>query len=467
MQQDQENVSRNTELAIFGTAGVAFCGVLVETSMNVTFPTLMQQFHASLSTVQWVTTAYLLAVAATMVVAAFVQSNLKTKTIINIGGAAFVLGGLLCATASILPMLLIGRIIQAFGTGFTMPLVFALIMHQIPFDQQGRFTGTAGMIIAMAPSLGPTYGGLITQILSWPLIFWITIPIGAICWFIASTNMPQLAEGKKQKFPTFQFIFAVIGLILIALGFNNAGSVGFAVPQFYLPVIIAIISLAFFVKIANKSNHPLIQLSIFKNRLFVKVLLIYFLVQFIQIGMSFLLPNFAQLVLGKNSLVSGLILLAGSLVSAVLSPMAGSFMDHSGFKRPLVIGNCFLLLSTLLFAVFAQHLTILLIIIFNVLYMIGFSFIFNNALTYGLQQVSRSQIGDANAVFNTLQQYAGSLGTTIMALMLATGARLAPAAKATVQTANGNQIALWICFGIIVLVTFITLSIHKVKQVKE
>ena len=438
--------------------------VLVETSMNVTFPTLMHQFNATLSQVQWVTTAYLLAVAATMVIADYIQSNFKTKTIINIGGIAFVLGGLICAFSPSLVLLLIGRIIQAFGTGFAMPLVFSLIMHQVPFNQQGKFTGTAGMVIAMAPSLGPTYGGLVTQTMSWPIIFWITITIGAICWLVASFNMPQNQVLHRRAFPLVQFILITLGLVLIALGFNSAGQHGFTNPQFYMPVLVAIIAIWGFVKLSTQNSNPLLQLKMFKNSTFTKVLAIYFLIQFVQIGMAFLLPNFAQLALGKNSLVSGMLLLTGSLVSAILSPLAGNFMDRVGFNKPLVIGTLFLLISTLCFAIFAQRLNVLTIIIFNVFYMIGFSFMFNNSLTFGLQEVDKSQIGDANAIFNTLQQYSGSLGTTIMAVMLATGSRVLPNANTIHQTLMGNQIAMWTNFGIIIVVIILVISLGRQIQ---
>jgi len=453
-----------TNLAIFGAAGLAFCGVLVETSMNVTFPTLMRQFHAPLDTVQWVTTAYLLAVAATMVIAAFTQRRFQWRTIINVGGTGFVLGGLLCATAPNLGILLTGRIIQAIGTGFSLPLVFAQIMTQIPFEQQGKYTGTAGMLIALAPSLGPTYGGLVTQLLSWRLIFWITLPVGLIAWLVTAKHIHHPHKPVAIAFPWGQFLLILAALSLMTLGFNSAGTKGFSAVNCWLPLLVAVVALISFLMTAAKSSQPLINISIFKNTAFNQALAIYFLIQFIQIGLAFLLPNFTQLALGKNALISGLMLLAGSLTSAVLSPFTGKFMDRVGIVVPLRLGTGFLLLATLSFALLAKQLSIPIIIGLYLVYQIGFSLMFNNTLAYGLQQLSPARLGDGNAAFNTLQQYSGSLGTALMAALLATGAKLLPQAATVTQTTLGTQLALWLCFGLICLVTLIAWLIKPEKQ---
>ncbi len=447
-----ENSDSATKYAVFGTAGLAFCGVLVETSMNVTFPTLMHQFNVSLNAVQWVTTVYLLAVAATMVVTAFIQSRFRLRTIIGVGGSAFVLGGVLCALAPSLTILLLGRIIQAIGTGFAMPLVFALIMRQVPFAKQGRYTGTAGMLIALAPSLGPTYGGLMTQLLSWRLVFWLTLPIGIISWWVAARHLKQTWKTERQSFPWGQFILIVAALGLMTLAFNTIGSAGFTSPRFYGLFLVACVVLAGFIGVASRSDQPLIQLTIFKHGTFSRALLLYFLIQFVQIGLTFLLPNFTQLVLGKNAMVSGLMLLAGSLTSAVLSPIAGIVMDRRGATAPLRIGASFLLFTMILFAALATRLSIPLIIGLFVLFQIGFSFMFNNLLTFGLQQLPRPNIGDGNAAFNTLQQYSGSLGTAIMAALLAFGGKLQPAATTVVQTQLGTQIALGLSLVVMLVV---------------
>ncbi|WP_125685454.1 DHA2 family efflux MFS transporter permease subunit [Levilactobacillus fujinensis] len=455
-----------TRFSVFGSAGLAFCGVLVETSMNVTFPTLMTQFHTSLNAVQWVTTAYLLAVAATMVITAFIQSRFRLKAIISVGGTAFVVGGMLCALAPSLPILLLGRVIQAVGTGFAMPLVFALIMHQVPFAQQGRYTGTAGMLIALAPSLGPTYGGLMTQLLSWRLIFWLTLPIGLISWLVAVTHLQQTWDTEHRSFPWGQFILIVAALGLTTLAFNNAGNDGFGAPGFYGLFLLACVALAGFIWLANRGEQPLLQLKIFRHTTFSKVLFLYFLIQFTQIGLTFLLPNFTQLVLGKNAMVSGLMLLAGSLTSAILSPVAGRLMDHRGVTLPLRLGASCLLLTAILFMLVANRLSVPLIIGLFVLFQFGFSFMFNNLLTFGLQQLPRPQIGDGNAAFNTLQQYSGSLGTAIMAASLALGAKFQPAANAINQTRFGTVLALSLTLAVMIVVFIVTFTIRQPAKAK-
>lgn len=460
-------IPTQTKVAIFGTASLAFCGILVETSMNVTFPTLMHQFHTTLATVQWVTTAYLLAVAATMVITAFIQQRFRWRTIINVGGAGFVLGGLLCTVAPQLWLLLFGRIIQAIGTGLALPLVFAQIMTQVPFTAQGRFTGTAGMLIALAPSLGPTYGGLVTQLLSWRLIFGITLPFGLIAWLITAKTIRQTQAPRSRPFPLCQFGLVVATLILLIFSVNNLSTHGLSLVFVWLPLLLAVLAVLTFTRSATRTTHPLINLSVFQQGNFTRALPIYFFIQFIQIGLTFLLPNFAQLALGKNALVSGLMLLAGSLCSAILSPLAGKLMDRRGIRRPFQIGSGFLLLATLSLAGLAQHLSVGLIIGLFVGFQIGFSCLFNNALTYGLQQLPPQLMDDGNALFNTLQQYSGSLGTAIMAVLITLGTRMAPSASSTMQTTLGTQIALWFSLIIIMIVAALALTTKPIANMAD
>ncbi|MGJ3769147.1 MFS transporter [Limosilactobacillus mucosae] len=240
-QTNEHQVTKKTNLSIIGIAGLAFCGVLVETSMNVTFPTLMRDFHQSLNAVQWVTTGYLLTVALTVVLAAFLQRRFKLRGLIVASSLAFITGGLLCALAPQLWMLLLGRLIQGISTGLAMPLLFFVIMQQIPFAMQGTYAGLGGMVIGLAPSLGPTYGGLVNQFINWRVIFWIVLPIGIIFGLIGIANIQQIDQPTTIHFQFLQYLLVAIGFICLEIGLNSVGTSGFGSPAFYGNVIVALL----------------------------------------------------------------------------------------------------------------------------------------------------------------------------------------------------------------------------------
>lgn len=360
-QTNEHQVTKKTNLSIIGIAGLAFCGVLVETSMNVTFPTLMRDFHQSLNAVQWVTTGYLLTVALTVVLAAFLQRRFKLHGLIVASSLAFITGGLLCVLAPQLWMLLLGRLIQGISTGLAMPLLFFVIMQQIPFAMQGTYAGLGGMTIGLAPSLGPTYGGLVNQFINWRVIFWIVLPIGIIFGLIGIANIQQIDQPTTIHFQFLQYLLVAIGFICLEMGLNSVGTSGFGSPAFYG--------------------------NVFADPIYLPCLLLYFMVQFIQIGMTFLLPNCAQLTLHQNSFVAGLMLLLGALISAVLLPLTGRLLDQSGIKKPLIFGALFTNLAVILMYAFSSHLSMWSLTIFYAVYMVGFGFLFNNVMTYGLQHL--------------------------------------------------------------------------------
>lgn len=464
----KQTVSTRTKLSVLGTAGLAFCGVLVETSMNVTFPTLMKQFGTTLSAVQWVTTAYLLVVAATMVIAAFLEARFSFRTLAFWGGALFIVGDLVCALAPNLSVLLIGRVIQGISTGIAMPLLFGVIMQRIPFALQATYVGTGGMVVAFAPSLGPTYGGFVTQTFSWPMIFWFVLPVAIIMWAIALKTIEQPHPVQHIPFPLIQFLLVFVGLTTLLLGFNNISTLGFTSLLSWGPFVVAIVCFVTFEYAASRSEHKLIDLSIFKISGFVKPLAIYFLVQFVQLGMNFLLPTYAQIVSHQSVSVSGLILLAGSLVSAILLPIVGRQLRPDNARTLFLIGSVLLVIATVYFMVFTSSLSVIGMLAFYVSYMAGFAFIFNNALTFGLQQLEVRNIGDGNATFNTLQQYAGSLGTAIASVFVAMAATAGSNGTQTAaQTITGTHNYFILAFVLCLAIAAISFTVKPSIRINE
>ncbi|POD88878.1 putative MFS-type transporter EfpA [Lactiplantibacillus plantarum subsp. plantarum] len=158
-------------LAIIAVGLLSFCGVIVETAMNITFPKLMRTFAINTATVQWMTTAYLLIVATIVPISAFLKRRFKTKTLFVTANLLFIAGLVVDAVATNFPLLVIGRIIQGCGTGIALPLMFNIIIDWAPANQKGTLMGIGTLITAIAPALGPTFGGIIVNSMDWHWIF--------------------------------------------------------------------------------------------------------------------------------------------------------------------------------------------------------------------------------------------------------------------------------------------------------
>jgi EmrB/QacA subfamily drug resistance transporter len=425
--------------------------VLLETSLNVTFPTLSQYFTTSLNNVQWLTTGYLLTVALTVIIAAYLQQRFGAKRLLIAGLAAFTVGDILCFSAPSLVLLMLGRVLQGISTGIVLPLLFALIMRWVPRAYQGRYIGSAGMTVALAPSLGPTFGGLITNFTSWRVIFISVLPL-ALIFGILSIGTVEKEPARTRKFPWIQFLLLAIFFVGLTLGLNGLATLG-ALTWLELGVSAAALGAGLYLMSHQKTQ--LIQLGIFRTRLFRLSLILYFLVQFIQMGMTFLLPNFAQEVLGQNSMIAGLLLLPGSLLSAVLQPVTGRFFDRHGMRGLLLSGGIGSLIAILGFFLLRNHLSITTIAILFAAYMFGFSCVFNNSLTVGLQNLKPSLIGDGNALFNTFQQYSGSLATGLVAAIVTGAPALAQIRQQAAAFQYGADWSFRLLLGMVVLLLFI------------
>lgn len=163
--------------AIFATGLLSFCEVIVETSMNIAFPTLMREFNVSTNIVQWMTSIYLLAVSIVVPISVVLKSRYKTKSLFIVANILFFFGILIDAIAVNFVFLLLGRIIQGIGTGIALLLMFNIILEQVRQSRGGTMMGVRNMITGIAPAVGPTFGGVVLQALGWCWVFWMLLPL--------------------------------------------------------------------------------------------------------------------------------------------------------------------------------------------------------------------------------------------------------------------------------------------------
>lgn len=444
-----EKIPLRVLLAVIATGLMSFCGVIVETSMNISFPTLMKEFNVNTSTVQWMTTIYLLIVAIVVPLSSFFKKNFKTKTLFIFANLFFICGVIIDAIAPIFPILLLGRVIQGLGTGIALPLMFNIILENVPESKIGLMMGIGTLITAVAPAIGPTFGGLVINSWGWRYIFVILLPILIISFVLGIKNIQQKSQIHRTKFDTLSLFSLILTFTGLIFGFSNMSNFS---PIVLIAFLIGIIGLLSFVVRSNKIADPIINLKVLKNHIFSSHVLSFFIFQILSLGFAFILPNYIQLVNHSSATIAGLAVFPAGVVGAILAPLGGKVLDELGARKPILVGVACADISLIIFTIMSLHLTNNMIIWTYILYMFGMGLAAGNIMTNGLKYLSDENQADGNAVLTTLQQFAGATGTSIVAAIIAQSQSNTHLSIAT-TTAIGTQHA-FIVLVILGLINF-------------
>ena len=435
--------------AIIATGIMSFAGVLIETAMNVTFPTLIDQFNLSTSNVQWVTTIYLLVISIIVPISTFLLKQFQIRTLFLAANGLFLAGLLIDFLSPSFAILLLGRLLQGASTGIALPLMFHIILTYSPLEKRGTMIGIGNLTTSIAPAIGPTYGGLLTSLLNWNYIFLFLIPVLLVSLILGLYSIPKIAIERTGRLD----FLSVVGITFMFSGFllflNLIGSL-----TSLLPLVLGILGALLFYKRSLQSD-PLIRLSVFKNRSFRLFLFGFLVCQFLLLGISFVLPNFVQIVLGQNAFTAGLVMLPGAIVGAVLAPLSGRMLDSIGPKKPIMIGLILITLGWLALALLLNLTILWAFIAAHVFYMIGIGCSYSNMMTMGLSKIDQQFAADGNAVFNTLQQFSGAVATALVATMIDLAQKVSP--NYISGTILGSQIALFFLWLMVLVVVFLTL----------
>ncbi|MCF7523042.1 MFS transporter [Levilactobacillus brevis] len=206
-------------------------------------------------------------------------------------------------------------------------------------------------------------------------------------------------------------------------------------------MVFGLLGLAFFIQRARHQEHPLIQLATVANPAFAWHLVAFFLVQITALGLSFVLPNYLQLVNQQSAFVAGLVVLPGAVVGAAFSPIGGNILDRFGAKRPILLGLGLVVITLAVMTGAATQLSVGGILGLYVGYMVGIGAAFGNIMTDGLKQLPATLKADGNALMNAMQQFAGAMGTAIVSAIIA-ASQASGVGSTAIKTATGSQWAL-------------------------
>jgi len=315
-------------------------------------------------------------------------------------------------------ILLAGRVIQAAGTGIMMPLLMTTIMNVVPAQSRGRMMGRVGLVISLAPAIGPTLAGAVLETLHWRALFAIILPIALVSLLIGVKWMTNLGETRVVPLDVVSIPLAALGFGGIVFGLSQfGGEGGSGETAGVVALVVGAVALALFVwrqLVLQRVDDALLDLRVFRSANFTFSVVIMTILALSMFGTLTLLPQYLQNVAGLNALESGLILLPGSVLMGLLGPIMGRVYDARG-TRPLLIPGTILVSAALFYySTVGEHTVWWVLIIVQAAMSVGLAMSFTPLFSASLGSLQRSLYSHGSAVLNTLQQVGGAAGVAVL-----------------------------------------------------
>lgn len=441
-----------TQMALILVLGL-MAPMLDTTMTNIGLNTILKDLDATVNTVQWVTTAYVLALGLAVPIAGWLVNQISGRLLMEISLIAFLLGSVMSGMATSLTWLLIGRIVQGAAAGIIVPLVTTLGIRAAGGQGLGQLMSVVGLPIVFAPILGPTIGGALIKFLNWHWLFYINIPLVLVALILDRVFLPPFKPTTSQHKP-----FDLVGFLLLVGLFSGlvVGVTEFSTDDVFgkfsvlLPVFIGLDALLGYIVYAFKRpQRALVPLKLFQTPNFSASTALLFLSGLLVNGAMFALPLFLQNIRGLSVINTGIYLIALGAGMLVTRTQAGKLTDQYGAKWVVIISLIFAVITTIPFAYFTKGTPTWLII--GMLFLMGLS---RSGITIPVMSdsytgIDHGLIAEATVATRMAQNIGGSVATAVLAAVIASYEGNNVATMAMLHTAYFHTF-IWISVGTLI-----------------
>jgi EmrB/QacA subfamily drug resistance transporter len=419
-----ERLSGGLDRSALLVAGVTIVGlimaVLDTTIVNVALETVARDLHSPLTTIQWVSTGYLLSLAAVIPLSGWVTERFGSKQTWIASLALFAIGSGLCALATSAGELILFRVLQGLGGGMLLPVGLTLVAQRAGPQRVGRALALIGVPILLAPIFGPIIGGLIVDDARWQWIFVVNLPIAVLAIVVAARVLDS--DAGRADAGALDWLGAALlcpGMAGIVFGLSETEShAGIGHPIAFGPIAVGVALVGLFAWHSLHVPRPLIDVRLFRSGGFRAASITTFLLGAALFGSLLLLPLYYQVDRGESALTAGLLLAPQGLGAALMLPIAGRLTDRIGGGPVVVVGCGILAVATLPFAFVTDHTSYELLGLAQFMRGLGLGASIQPTTAAAYQLLESSQVPRATAALGTLRQIGASIGTALLAVVL-------------------------------------------------
>jgi len=391
---------------LFGT----FTVILNNSLLNPALPKFMEIFDADAVSVSWIMTIFMLTTGMTLPVTGYLADRFGKKQVYLTGLGLFVAMSFFGSFSWNLSSIIFFRAMQGIAGGLMMPLSMALIFDAFPKNERGLATGVWGIASMMAPTIGPTIGGLIIELGNWHWLFLMNLPTGLLCFFLGLKFLTSTRSDRSRRFDLVGFLTITAGLGCLLFGLGQIATLEDLLSVLNLSLLmIGVLLIAIFVFYELKQEEPLLKLSVFKNRTYRKSISISSVQTMSLFSGVFLIPILVQSVYGYSPIVTGLIFLPSGLFMGICVTLAGRILDRRGAKGVVTTGLIITGLTSLLLGMLSLESPLWVIFMLMALRGIGLGLSNMPATTAGLNAISDNLVAQGAAINNVMRRLSASL----------------------------------------------------------
>lgn len=421
------------------------------TIVSIALHTLADELNVPVSTVQWVSTAYLLSLGVTIPVVGWAQARFGGKRLWMAGLTIFLVASVACSLAWSAQSLIVFRVIQGVGGGVMLPLMATLAIQQLPRGVGiGRLMALVSLPAALGPILGPTIGGLILHVADWRWLFWVNVPFCVIGLVLAWRMLPDDPPTGKARLDAVGLGLIAPALVGILYGLSNvSGPGGFSRTDVWLPLVAGVVLLAGFLRWAvRRPATALVDISLLSRRSVASSSAVMFLSGASLYGSMLLLPLFFQIVQGKDALAAALLLIPQGIGALLSRTLAGSLTDRIGARVVACVGFVIMGAATVPFALADANTSPWLLMVVLLVRGFGMGAVMIPVMSVAYVGLERAEVPHASIITRLVQQIGGAFGTALLAVILeaTTGG-----AQNLTDLAHGFDVPFWWAVGFTVV----------------
>ncbi|MER5181417.1 MFS transporter [Streptomyces sp. NPDC002896] len=402
--------------------------VLDNSILNVAIKTISTPAPTGLGATQgeleWAINAYTLVFAGLLFTAGLLGDRLGRKKVLLAGLAVFGIASALAAQSASPEQLITFRAVMGLGAAFVMPATLAVLMNVFERDEQPKAIGIWAGGVGLAIAIGPITGGVLLDHFWWGSVFLINVPIVILALGLMLWLVPDSRDPNPGRIDPVGVVLSVIGLVLLVYGIIKGGQLAdFTDPAVLSTIAAGVVVLVAFVVFEKRSDHPSIDVTYFRNKVFSAAIAAIALVFFSLMGVTFFSVFYTQSVRGYSPLQTGLLMLPLAAAQMIFAPRARLLVDRFGNKATTTAG---LLICAAMLAAFATLEADTPIWILEVIFFLmgtGMAHIMTPVSVVIMQALPREKAGSASALSNTFRQVGGALGIAVLGSVLSTAYR--------------------------------------------